>query len=183
MEIDETRARFRTLHLEGTFIMPNPHDVGSCRLLTALGFEALATTSGGFAASLGRPDMTIRRDELVDHVRTLCSATHLPISVDAERCFPDSPGGVPATVALLAEAGAAGCSIEDWNPLTNEIEMLPVAVERVAIAAAAAEREGLVLTARAENHLRGRDDLDDTVGRLVAFREAGAHVVYAPGLI
>jgi len=162
--------------------MPNPHDLGSCRLLTTLGFEALATTSGGFAASLGRQDMTVGRDVLVEHVRAMCSVTPLPVNVDSEQCFPDSPGGIAATVELLAEAGAAGCSIEDWNPLTKEIEDLTVAVERVAIAAVVAEREGLVLTARAENHLRGRDDLEDTIKRLVAFRKAGAHAVYAPAL-
>jgi 2-methylisocitrate lyase-like PEP mutase family enzyme len=163
--------------------MPNPHDLGSCRLLTMLGFEALATTSGGFAASLGRQDMTVGRDLLVDHVRAICSVTHLPVNVDAEQCFPDSPGGIATTVQLLAEAGAAGCSIEDWNPLTKEIEDMAVAAERVAVAAGIAEQEGLVLSARAENHLRGRDDLDDTIKRLVAYRESGADVVYAPALI
>jgi 2-methylisocitrate lyase-like PEP mutase family enzyme len=182
MELDDARARFRALHREGTFLMPNPHDLGSCCLLTTLGFEALATTSGGFAASLGRQDMTVGRDALVEHVRAMCSVTHLPVSVDAEQCFPESPGGIESTVELLAEAGAAGCSIEDWNPLTKEIEEMEVAVERVAVAAVVAEREGLVLTARAENHLRGRDDLGDTIGRLIAFREAGAHAVYAPAL-
>jgi 2-methylisocitrate lyase-like PEP mutase family enzyme len=182
MDIDHIRARFRTLHLDGTFIMPNPHDLGSCRLLTSLGFEALATTSGGLAASLGRQDMTVSRHELVDHVRALCRATDLPVNVDAERCFPDSPGGVAETVELLAEAGAAGCSIEDWNPDTQEIEPATVAVDRVAVAADAADRLGLTLTARAENHLRGKDDLDDTVTRLAAYAAAGAHVVYAPGL-
>jgi 2-methylisocitrate lyase-like PEP mutase family enzyme len=183
MELDDVRARFRALHREGTFLMPNPHDLGSCRLLTTLGFEALATTSGGFAASLGQQDMTVDRDLLVNHVRAMCRVTHLPVNVDAEQCFPDSPGGIASTVELLAQAGAAGCSIEDWNPVTKEIEDLALAAERVAIAAVVAEREGLILTARAENHLRGRDDLDDTIRRLVAFRKAGAHVVYAPALI
>ncbi len=182
MDLDDAKARFRTLHLEGTFLMPNPHDLGSCRLLTTLGFEALATTSGGLAASLGRQDMTVGRDALVEHVRAMCSITHLPVNVDAEQCFPDSPGGIASTVELLAEAGAAGCSIEDWNPLAKEIEEFDVAVERVATAAVTAERAGLILTARAENHLRGRDDLDDTIRRLVAFRDAGAHAVYAPAL-
>ena len=162
--------------------MPNPYDLGSCRVLTELGFEALATTSGGFAATLGRQDMSVSRHELVEHVRSICGATHLPVNVDAEQCFPGSPGGVAATVELLADAGAAGCSIEDWNPATREIEELGVAVERVGIAAAAAERVGLVLTARGENHLHGRDDLPDTIRRLAAYHEAGAHVVYAPAL-
>ncbi len=163
--------------------MPNPHDRGSCRLLTALGFEALATTSGGFAASLGRQDMTVTRYELVDHVRELCSVTHLPLNVDAEQCFPEDPGGVARTIELLTEAGAAGCSIEDWNPDTKRIEDRKTAVDRVGAAAAAAQQLGLTLTARAENHLRGRDDLDDTISRLTAYREAGAHVVYAPGMV
>ena len=177
------RDRFRNLHAEGTFVIPNPHDRGSCRLLTALGFEALATTSGGLAASMGRQDMTVNRDELVDHVRALCDVTHLPISVDAEQCFPDSAGGVTRTIELLARAGAAGCSLEDWNPDTRSIEVIDVAVDRVGAAAEVADRLGLTLTARAENHLRGRDDLDDTIARLAAYRDAGAHVVYAPGLM
>jgi 2-methylisocitrate lyase-like PEP mutase family enzyme len=176
------RERFRSLHEDGTFVMPNPFDLGSCRLLDALGFQALATTSGGFAASMGRMDMQVERDELVEHVRALCAVTALPVNVDAEQCFPDSPGGVTATVERLADAGAAGCSIEDWNPKTGSIEDVGTAVARVAEAAAQADREGLMLTARAENHLRGRDDLSDTIARLSAYRAAGAHVVYAPGL-
>ncbi len=100
MDIDERRARFRTLHESGTFLIPNPHDVGSCRLLATLGFPALATTSGGFAASRGRMDMTVGREELIDHVRALVAGTDLPINVDAERCFPESPGGVVTTVRI-----------------------------------------------------------------------------------
>ena len=182
MPFDDRRSLFRSLHDEGTFLIPNPHDVGTCRLLTTLGFSALATTSGGHSASLGRIDMTGHRNELVGHVRALAGSTTLPISVDAEQCFPDEDGGVQATVQLLAEVGAAGCSIEDWNPHAERIESLDVAVERVAIAAAESDRLGMVLTARAENHLRGVDDLDDTVRRLSAYREAGAHVVYAPAV-
>jgi 2-methylisocitrate lyase-like PEP mutase family enzyme len=182
MDFDGRRARFRALHESGTFLIPNPHDIGSCRLLASLGFPALATTSGGFAASLGRMDMTVGRDELVDHTGALVSSTDLPISVDAEQCFPGQPGGVVTTVALLAEAGAAGCSLEDWDPAAGRIEDIDVAVERIGAASAEADRHGMVLTARAENHLREVDDLDDTIGRLRAYREAGAHVVYAPGL-
>jgi 2-methylisocitrate lyase-like PEP mutase family enzyme len=162
--------------------MPNPFDAGSTRLLTALGFEALATTSGGFAASLGRPDMSVSRAELVEHVRRICEATGLPVNVDAEQCFPGSPGGVAETVVQRAGAGAAGCSIEDWDPRAQSIETVGVAAERVGEAAGAARASGLVLTARAENHLRGRDDLDDTIARLAAYASAGADVVYAPGL-
>ena len=182
MTADDARSEFRSLHVQGTFLMPNPFDLGSCRLLTALGFRALATTSGGFAASLGRLDMTTSRDELVEHVSALCAATPLPLNVDAEQCFPRSPGGVAATVQLLAEAGAAGCSIEDWDQEAGRIEDIVLATERVTSAADVADRAGLVLTARAENHLRGRDDLEDTIRRLSAYREAGANVVYAPGL-
>jgi len=182
MDHDAKRAEFRRLHESGTFTMPNPHDVGSCRLLTELGFPALATTSGGFAYSLGRLDMTVGRDALVAHVEDLCAATHLPINVDAENCFPDAPGGVRATVELLAGAGASGCSIEDYDPVTTSILGRDEAVRRVEVAATAAREHGVVLTARAENHLRGIADLDDTIARLCAYRDAGADVLYAPVL-
>jgi 2-methylisocitrate lyase-like PEP mutase family enzyme len=126
--------------------------------------------------------MTVTRDELLEHVKAICGATGLPVNVDSERCFPEEPGGVSETVHMLAEAGAAGCSIEDWDPHSQEIESLTVATARVASASEAAESSGIVVTARAENHLRGRDDLDDTIRRLRAYRDAGAEVVYAPGL-
>lgn len=180
MDHDIARASFRALHQSGTFLMPNPHDVGSCRLLTAMGFEALATTSGGMSASLGRPDMTVTRAELCVHVQALSSATHLPLNVDAEQCFPHDGGGVAETVALLAAAGASGISIEDWDPRARRIEDREVATERVAAAATVADDHGIVLTARCENHLRGVTDLDDTIARLCAYRDAGAHCVYAP---
>jgi 2-methylisocitrate lyase-like PEP mutase family enzyme len=175
--------RFRTLHAEGTFVMPNPYDLGSARLLAALGFSALASTSSGFAATLGRLDMTVSRDELLAHVGPLAAATDLPLNVDSERCFADDLAGVHECVELLAAAGAAGCSIEDWNPLTASIDPLDVATARVGAAAAGAAATGLVLTARCENHLHGIDDLDDTIGRLQAYTAAGADVVYAPGLV
>ena len=162
--------------------MPNPWDVGSARLLEAAGFEALATTSAGFAWSLGKLDGHVSRDELVAHVAELTEATSLPLNVDSERCFPDDPGGIAETVALLADAGAAGFSIEDYDPARGRIDDLQLAAERVAEAAEAAHSlsEPLVLTGRAENHLRGVDDLDDTIARLVAYRDAGADVLYAP---
>jgi 2-methylisocitrate lyase-like PEP mutase family enzyme len=181
----DRRASFRALHArEQLFVMPNPWDVGSACLLASFGFEALATTSAGFAWSIGKLDQTVRRDELVAHVATLANATALPLNVDSERCYPDEPGGVPETVALLAEAGAAGLSIEDYDPETHSIDALDIAVERVATAANAAHRlsDPMILTARAENHLRGVDDLDDTIARLIAYHDAGADVVYAPGL-
>ena len=183
MSADERRARFRALHArEGLFLMPNPWDVGSAKLLASLGFEALATTSAGLAWSLGRLDGSVARDELVAHVQSLAEATNLPLNVDSEQCYPHEPGGVAATVRMLAEAGAAGCSIEDYDPVADRIEDVEVATARVAEAAAAAHEaeEPLVLTARAENHLRGVDDVDDTIARLSAYRDAGADVVYAP---
>ena len=181
----ERRARFRALHeREQLFLLPNAWDVGSARLLASCGFEALATTSAGFAWSLGKLDQQVTRDELVAHVASLAAATQLPLNVDSERCYPDDPGGVAETVALLAEAGAAGFSIEDYDPATDGIDDVALAAERVAAAAEAAHRlpEPMVLTARAENHLNGVDDLDDTIARLVAYRDAGADAVYAPGL-
>jgi 2-methylisocitrate lyase-like PEP mutase family enzyme len=176
---DQRRARFRQLHAEGVFVMPNPWDLGSAKLLASMGFEALATTSAGLAWSLGKLDMQVTREELVAHVAQIAKATPLPLNVDSERCFPDEPGGVAETVRLLADAGAAGCSIEDYDPATDAIDPLEAAAERVAVAAGGTP---LVLTARAENHLHGIEDLDDTIARLVAYRDAGADVVYAPGL-
>jgi 2-methylisocitrate lyase-like PEP mutase family enzyme len=164
--------------------MPNPWDAGSARLLASFGFEALATTSAGFALSLGRLDQNVSRDELVAHVEVLSAATSLPLNVDSERCYPDDPGGVAETVSLLAAAGAAGCSIEDYDPAANAVDDVAVAAERVGLAAEAAHSLAapMMLTARAENHLHGVDDLDDTVSRLLAYAAAGADCVYAPGL-
>jgi 2-methylisocitrate lyase-like PEP mutase family enzyme len=176
------RERFRELHEAGTFIMPNPWDAGSARLLASLGFPALATTSSGFAATLGKQDQQVTRDELVAHVAALTAAVQIPLNVDAERCFADTAAGIRETVDLLAAAGAAGLSIEDYDPATDRIETLEAGAERVAAAAKACARHGIVLTARAENLLYGHDDLDDTVARLRAYREAGADVVFAPGL-
>jgi 2-methylisocitrate lyase-like PEP mutase family enzyme len=185
MSAETRRARFHELHArERLFLLPNPWDVGSARLLAALGFEALATTSAGFAWALGKLDTQVTRNELVEHVAALAVATELPLNVDSERCFPDDPGGVAETVRLLGDAGAAGCSIEDWDPVAERIEDVAAAAERVAEAATAARAfdPPLVLTARAENHLHGIDDLDDTIERLVAYRDAGADCVYAPAL-
>ena len=165
--------------------MPNPWDVGSAKLLASVGAEALATTSAGFAWALGRLDGQVTRDELVAHVAAVAEATELPLNVDSERCYPDDEGGVAETVRLLGEAGAAGCSIEDWNPVAGRIEDVELAVERVAEAAEAAHAFAppMVLTGRAENHLRGVDDLDDTIARLVAYRDAGADCLYAPWIL
>ena len=162
--------------------MPNPWDIGSALVLESLGFVALATTSSGHAATLGRLDQNVSREELLVHVSGLTGRIGVPLNVDAERCFPKAPGGVAETVRLLAEAGAAGCSIEDYDPFADTIEPVEIAAERVATASEAAGAHGLVLTARAENHVHGLDDLDDTISRLAAYREAGADVAYAPGL-
>lgn len=185
MSAAERRARFRAQHERNQlFVMPNPWDAGSARLLESLGFEALATTSQGHAWALGRLDYAVGRDELVAHVGALAAATGLPLNVDGADCFPREPGGVAETVRLLADAGAAGCSIEDWDPVEERLIDLHAAVARVAQAAEAARAVDppLLLTARAENLLRGADDLDDTVRRLVAYRDAGADCLYAPGL-
>ena len=181
--ITDRRAQFRALHEGGTFVMPNAWDAGSARLLAWTGFTAIATTSLGHAASLGRLDQSVTLDELVEHVRALVAAVDIPLSVDSERCFADTPEGVARTVERLADAGAAGCSIEDYDPARGAIDGVDVAAERVAAAAEAAHRHGLVLTARAENHLYGIHDLDDTIARLRAYRRAGADVVYAPRLV
>jgi 2-methylisocitrate lyase-like PEP mutase family enzyme len=185
MTAGERRARFRELHARNElFVMPNPWDVGSARLLAWCGFPALATTSQGFAWTIGKLDQTVSRDELVAHAAELAGATPLPLNVDSERCYPDDPGGVAQTVALLADAGAAGFSIEDYDPAAGTIEPVETAAARVREAAEAAHAlaEPLVLTGRTENHIRGVDDLDDTIARLIAYREAGADALYAPGL-
>lgn len=175
-------AAFRDLHAEGCFTIPNPFDVGSARLLATLGFPALATTSSGFAASLGRADMSVTRDELVAHVAAIAGATDLPLNADAERCYSEELSGIAATIAMIADAGAAGVSIEDWNPAANAIDPIEVATARVEAAVVAAAESGIVLTARCENHIHGISDLEDTITRLCAYRDAGAEVVYAPGL-
>jgi 2-methylisocitrate lyase-like PEP mutase family enzyme len=175
----EKGEAFRALHEGEPFVIPNPWDVGSARVLEALGFKALATTSSGFAFTLGRLDGGVALDEVVEHVEELCAATALPVSVDLENGY--GPPGVAIT--RVAEAGAVGGSIEDYDPERGLYEP-GLAAERVAAAVEAAR--GLefpfTLTARAENHIRGNPDLDDTIARLQAYERAGADVLYAPGL-
>ena len=182
----EKAARFLELHRPGDpLLLPNPWDQGSARLLTSLGFRALATTSSGFAWTLGRLDGSVSRDEALAHAAAIVAATDLPVSADLENCFADEPAGVAQTVALAVEAGLAGCSVEDFTGGENEpIYRLGLAAERVAAAAEAAHAGPvrLVLTARAENYLHGRPDLADTIARLQAYQAAGADVLYAPGL-
>jgi 2-methylisocitrate lyase-like PEP mutase family enzyme len=182
----EKVKRFRALHERaGAFVIPNPWDAGSARLLAGLGFEALATTSSGFANSLGRLDGQVSRDEAIEHCRSVSAATDLPVSADLENCFADDPAGAAATILLAARAGAVGGSIEDYtgDPL-NPIYDGQLAVERVyaAVEAARSLNFHFTLTARAENLLHGKLDLDDTIRRLQGFEVAGADVLYAPGL-
>ncbi len=179
-------AAFRALH-EGpdTFVIPNPWDAGSARLLASLGFKALATTSAGFAFSLGRPEGLLTRDEVLAHCRDIVGATALPVSADLEKGFGDAPESAAETVRAAAETGLAGCSLEDHtNRRDDPIFDFSLAVERIAAAAEAARAlpQDFVLTARCENFLWGRPDLGDTIRRLQAFEQAGADVLYAPGL-
>lgn len=148
-----------------------------------MGFPALATTSSGFAASLGRRAHAVSRDELVRHVASICAAVSVPVSVDSELLFPDAPGGITETVRLLAAAGAAGCSLEDHDPVGEMALPLEEAAARVTRAAAACAAHDLVLTARCESHRFPAPDLDDTVTRLRAYAAAGADVVFAPGIV
>ncbi|HWE53905.1 MAG TPA: isocitrate lyase/phosphoenolpyruvate mutase family protein [Acidimicrobiales bacterium] len=190
---EEKRARFRAAHEAGNpLIMPNPWDRGSARLLQSIGFQALATTSSGFAATLGRLDYSVSRDEALGHAAGIVGAVDVPVSADLENCFADDPDGVATTVARAVEVGLAGCSVEDFTTVADDpIYELSLAAERVAAAAAASAGSGgsagsaggLVLTARAENYLNGRPDLDDTIRRLQAYQEAGADVLYAPGMV
>jgi 2-methylisocitrate lyase-like PEP mutase family enzyme len=180
-------VRFLDLHDgEGPLLLPNPWDRGTARLFEQLGYQALATTSSGFAATRGRLDGYVTRDEVLAHNRDLVACTDLPISADLENGFADEPGAVAETVRLAAATGLAGCSIEDYTgPSTDQIYDAAKAAERIVAAAEAAHGGDvrLVLTARAENHLHGRPDLADTIARLESFQEAGADVLYAPGIV
>jgi 2-methylisocitrate lyase-like PEP mutase family enzyme len=182
----EKTAAFLALHRGTTpLLLANAWDVGSARLLASLGFRALATTSSGHAASLGRLDGSVPREEALEHAATIVGATELPVSADLENAYAHDPEGVAETIEGALAAGLAGCSVEDFTGDRDDpIYALEHAAERVAAAVEAAHRGPvhLVLTARAENHLHGRDDLDDTIARLQAFDRAGADVLYAPGL-
>lgn len=188
-QADKAKA-FRALHeAPGTFVIPNPWDVGSAKVLAGLGYKALATTSSGMAWSMGLLDGQVTRDALMEHCRLLAEATDLPLAADIEDGFADTPEGVAETFRLGAAAGLVGGSIEDWCPPSRnngEARMRPLgeAVERVvaAVEAVRALPHDFVLAARAENHIRGVTDLADTITRLQAFQEAGADVLYAPGL-
>jgi 2-methylisocitrate lyase-like PEP mutase family enzyme len=180
---EQKAAAFRALHTGEPFVIPNPWDSGSARVLESLGFKALATTSSGFAFTLGRLDGNATLDEVVEHAAMLDRATDLPVSVDLEHGYGAEPESAALAVRRIAAAGAVGGSIEDYDP-SDRIYELDHAVERVAAAAEAAHGLGFpfTLTARAENHIRGNPDLHDTIARLQAFEAAGADVLYAPGL-
>lgn len=182
----EKGKTFRELHKgDGAFIIPNPWDIGTARLLAQLGFDALATTSAGYAFSLGQRDNTIERDQMMKHAAEIATATDLPTSADLENGFGDSPETVAETLRLASQTGLAGCSIEDMSKHSDQpIYELRLAVERIQAAVEVVRALPFVftLTARAENYLVGRPDLKDTIKRLQAYQQAGADVVYAPGL-
>ena len=182
----EKADRFRALHQQDhAFIIPNPWDVGTARLLASLGFEALASTSAGYAFSTGRRDGVVGRDQMMLHLAELASATDLPVSADLENGFGDDPQAVVQTIQRAAAAGVVGGSIEDaTNRPDDPIYPQALAVERIraAVEAARALPFSFTLTARAENYLHGRADLKDTIARLQAYQEAGADVLYAPGI-
>jgi 2-methylisocitrate lyase-like PEP mutase family enzyme len=183
---DQKYKAFRSLHERpGAFVIPNPWNAGTARILTALGFEALATTSAGYAFAVGRRDSAaaLTRDETLENAKTIVDATHLPVSADLVDGFGRSPEICAATIRLAAAIGLAGGSIEDaTGEPESPIYDFQLAVDRIAAAAQAAHDCQFMLTARAENFLHGRPDLDDTIRRLQAFGEAGANVLYAPGL-
>src|SRR5881275_2348886 len=174
---------FQALHAGEPFVIPNPWDAGSAKVLARLGFKALASTSSGFAFTLGRSDGGVTLDEVIAHTVELDRATDLPVSVDLENGYGPRPEDAAQAITRAAEAGAAGGSIEDYDP-GGELYALEHAVERVAAAVEAARALDFpfTLTARAENHIRGNPDLDDTIARLQAYEQAGADVLYAPGL-
>ena len=180
---EKKATEFRALHAGPAFVIPNPWDAGSARVLAALGFRALATTSSGFAFTLGRLDGQATLDEVVEHAAELDQATDLPVSVDLENGYGPDPESAALAILRVAEVGAVGGSIEDYDP-AGRIYELRHAAERIAAAAEAAGRLEFpfTLTARAENHIRGHPDLKDTIARLQAFEAAGADVLYAPGL-
>lgn len=179
----EKARQFLALHKPGQpLLLPNPWDLGSARVLAALGFKALATTSSGAAMGMGRTDGSLTRSEALEHARAIAKFTGLPVSADLEQGFADAPDEVARTVTLAMDTGLAGCSIEDYSG--SAIYDIGLATERISAAADVAHvgEVPFVLTARAENHIRGNPDLADTIARLQAYQEAGADVLYAPGL-
>jgi 2-methylisocitrate lyase-like PEP mutase family enzyme len=181
----EKATAFRVLHTrDHAFVIPNPWDIGSAKLLEKAGFEALATTSAGFARSIGKEDHEVTRDEKLVHAAALCSAVDLPISADLENGFGDDLAFVAETIKLAAEAGLVGGSIEDYSAKRGERYDIEFAADRIRAAVSATQGLGFdfTLTARAENFITGHPDLADTIKRLQAYQEAGAHVLFAPGI-
>jgi 2-methylisocitrate lyase-like PEP mutase family enzyme len=178
----DKRAAFHALHAEGCFVIPNPWDAGSAKYLKSMGFKALASTSAGFAWSIGKADTKVTRDEVLEHLTSLCAATELPVNADFENGYADDPEGVAANVRLAAATGVAGLSIEDTQD--RKLYDHGHAVERIAAARATidADKSGMLLVARCEAALVGGGDLDLIIKRLVAFAAAGADCLYAPGL-
>jgi 2-methylisocitrate lyase-like PEP mutase family enzyme len=183
--IAEKRAAFRELHASGCFILPNPWDIGSARYLQSIGFKALATTSSGFAWSIGHADNTVPRTAILAHLRSIVEATDLPVNADFENGFGTDAGGVAESVRLAVDTGVAGLSIEDSTGDANQpIFPIDVAVERMKAARRAIDDAGgdTLLIGRAENFFAGVQDLDDTIARLKAYAAAGADCLYAPGI-
>lgn len=182
MDVQEKRRRFRELHQQGFFILPNPWDVGSAKYLEKRGFKALASTSYGAAVAAGRDDGELTRDEVVEHLRTLCAATALPVNADFEAGFGDTPAEVATSVRMAIDAGVAGLSIEDARD--RKVLDKAEAIERLRAAREAinASGEDVILVGRAEGFLRDRPDLKDVIDRLIAYAENGADCLYAPGL-
>ena len=175
-------AEFAVLHESGFFAMPNPWDLNSARTMERLGAKALATSSAALGSVLGKADYDVTRDELVDHVQQLTNHISVPLHVDGEQLFPSNPGGIAQTVSMLADAGAAGVSIEDYDPSTGQIVDMVTALESLSTAVEACQRHHMVLTARYEDYQYGNTDLDQVVDRLQQYAAAGADCVYAPGL-
>lgn len=187
MSVQAEKAKvFEELHQkDGVFVIPNPWDIGSARLLESLGFTSLATTSSGFAQTLGRNDGQVTPDEMFRHCADLCASTSIPISADLENCYGDQPEEVAHCLERFAESGIVGASVEDFAPKPDSlIYDFDHAVERVHAAVEAVSKFSFkfMLTARAENLIRGKIDIEDTIRRLQAFEKAGADVLYAPGL-
>lgn len=180
--LEEKRAAFRELHRAGCFVIPNPWDIGSLRRLEKLGFSAVASTSSGYAWSLGLEDGQVTRDQILGHLRHLCASTDLPVNADFEGGFADRPDDVAANVALAVETGIAGLSIEDRDG--RDLYPLTLAVERIKGARRAIDqsRQDVLLVGRSEGFLVGKTDLDETIQRLVAYADAGADCLYAPGV-
>jgi 2-methylisocitrate lyase-like PEP mutase family enzyme len=181
---EQKGSAFRAMHAGDPFLIPNPWDAGSARVLQALGFQALATTSSGYAFTLGLRDGRVTLEQMADHVAAVDAATDLPVSADLENGYGAEPADAAAAIHGIAAAGAVGGSIEDFDRERHDLYGIDLAVERIRAAAEAARAVGFpfTLTARAENHIRGNPDLADTIRRLQAYDEAGADVLYAPGL-